>query len=64
MELIKVKALAGCLGCYYENETICPADNGTKIHDFSVCTDEENAVIFVPSIQQNKGENDCDVNTK
>lgn len=43
-KLVLQKAKAGCMGCYYEHSDKCPAD---EKGDFSVCTGEQEALIFV-----------------
>lgn len=48
MALVLQKAKAGCMGCYYENKDKCPTEKeGSKDRDFSVCSSETEALIFV-----------------
>ena len=57
VELIKVPAKAGCMGCWYDYRPDCPAfkDENGKWY-FTHCTDEDgNQLIFVPQDQKNEG---------
>ena len=40
------KAKAGCMGCAYENEPTCPADDGQLNFDFGPCVKDGEDIIY------------------
>ena len=58
VELIKVPAKAGCMGCWYEDSAACPVkrDKGGNL-DFTPCFDSEQNchMIFISEDQKNEG---------
>lgn len=56
VELIKVPAKAGCMGCWYEDSDACPAGNDYRTADLSKCADETGfPIIFIPLNEEDKG---------
>lgn len=58
VELIKVPAKAGCMGCWYEDGDDCPVKRDKEGNlDFTPCFDNEqdHHMIFIPKDQKNEG---------
>ena len=58
VELIKVPAKAGCMGCWYEDSEACPVKRDKMGNlDFTPCFDSGQYchMIFIPKNQKNEG---------
>lgn len=52
-QIVAVPAKLGCTGCIYEEADTCPADTEEKlVYDFSKCSSEKEALIFVRKEEQ------------